>query len=192
MDLLLLKSLLEQARVRFAPGLTAAEFRKIEGTYSFIFPPDLREFLAYALPVSERWVNWRDASDALIRDWLNEPYDGICFDIEYNHFWWKDWGEKPASLQESFAVAKQSIDRAPKLIPIYSHRFVPDHPNFPGNPVYSVVQTDIICYGIDLEAYLQVEFHFSTPQYEPPKSERRIDFWSELIEWADPNAYQAG
>lgn len=184
--------MLESVGVQFATGLSGPELRCIEGTHGFLFPPDLREFLAYALPISGNWVNWRDASDALIRDWLNEPYDGICFDIEHNHFWWKGWGEKPASLQETFAIAKQAIDRAPKLIPIYGHRFVPDHPNFPGNPVYSVVQTDIICYGIDLEAYLQGEFYFRIPQYEPPKSERRIAFWSELIERADPNAYQTG
>jgi hypothetical protein len=186
MDLPLLKSMLEQARVRFATGLTAAEFCKIEETYGFTFPPDLREFLAYALPVSEGWVNWRDAGEDVIRDWLQMPYEGICWDIEHCHFWWHEWGERPSALEDAFTVAKRALDQVPTLIPIYGHRFMPAYPCLPGNSVYSMWQTDIIYYGWDLEDYLQGERHFILPEYKGADQIRRIAFWADLIDWMDP------
>jgi hypothetical protein len=45
--------------VRFEAGLTDEEIHGIEGEYAFSFPPDLRLFLQFALPVSEDFPNWR-------------------------------------------------------------------------------------------------------------------------------------
>ena len=46
--------LLEQARnIEFDAGLTDDEMADIERTYAIHFPPDLREFLQTALPVSD-------------------------------------------------------------------------------------------------------------------------------------------
>jgi hypothetical protein len=50
------------------------------------------------------------------------------------------------------------LDDAPRLIPIYAHRAVPNEPLEAGNPVFSVMQMDIIIYGNDLEQYLHNEF----------------------------------
>ena len=149
--------------VRFSPGLTDAEVADVERTYAFTFPPDLRGFLQYALPVSSGWVDWRgaDASDSQERlDW---PAEGICFDIEHNGFWHPTWGERPDTLALAFAQAREYIALAPRLIPIYSHRYLPADPLLPGNPVFSVYQTDIIYYGYDLATYFAQEF---APQHD--------------------------
>src|SRR5262245_43644792 len=96
------KSVLEQAGVRFAPGLTIAELQIIETTYRFRFPPDQRAFLMFALPISNGFINWRDASPADILGSLTWPADGICFDIEHNAFWLDTWGQKPDSNEAAF------------------------------------------------------------------------------------------
>jgi hypothetical protein len=86
------------------------------------------------------------------------PFDGIAFDIKNNAFWWDDWGPKPERLDDALAVARQRVSAAPKLIPVFSHRYLPAEPCLSGNPVFSVHQTDIIFYGTDLWDYFRQEF----------------------------------
>jgi len=187
MDLEFYKKHLEIAGVEFAHGLTESEFERIEQTYGFTFPPDLKEFLAFALPVSRGWPNWRNSPVADIEEFLIWPYKGICFDIEPNVFWLKEWGPKPDSLEDALALAKRAVEEAPTLIPIYGHRYIPDRPSLSGNPVFSVYQTDIIYYGSDLENYLKNEFHYylRTPRYQLGFQIREIEFWSRLLNWDD-------
>ena len=92
-----------------------------------------------------------------------------------------EWGTKPAKLAEAVAVVRKQIDKAPKLIPIYIHRYIPAEPSESGNPVFSVCQTDIICYGTDLASYLSVEFNFEN-QFPIPSEPKSIRFWSKLVE----------
>jgi hypothetical protein len=66
---------------------------------------------------------------------------------------------------------------APKLIPIYHHRMMPDEPHLKGNPVFSVWQTDIIYYGFDLEDYLRHEFVLPGRKAWP-ETIRPIRFWN--------------
>ena len=168
----------------FVTGLTVTEVRRAEEKYGLAFPPDLKEFLMFALPVSGRWPNWRQVDDPVIEGMLAWPYEGICFDIEHNGFWLEDWGPKPAPLPEAFALAQQKLSEAPKLIPICGHRYLPDCPQAAGNPVFSIYQTDIIYYGANLVNYLENEFHyyFQTPEYNLEGSIRPIKFWSRLAE----------
>jgi len=170
--------------VQFAPGLTDGEFLRIEQQFGCRFPPDLREFLAIGLPVSRGWVDWRNADEAAIRQRLDWPLEGICFDIEDNGFWLDGWGKKPTSLQEAFEVARLAVAAAPVLIPICSHRYIPASPPESGNPVFSVHQTDIIYYGADLMDYVQNEFsyYFGRAAYAITKTPRQIGFWSQLVE----------
>lgn len=181
MDLKTFQHELEAAGVNFEAGLTSSEIEFAEEAYGFTFPPDLKEFLQLALPVGLRWPNWRDAADQHIQRIIDWPTEGICFDIENNSFWWDKWGERPEVLQEAFAVAKQKIAAAPRLIPVYSHRYLPATPHLTGNPVFSVYQTDIIYYGTDLGTYLQNEFHFALDD-GGSQPIRRIEFWSDLVD----------
>jgi len=177
-------SRLEEAGVTFAPGLTDSEVKRAEDFHGFRFPPDLREFLMFALPTSKSWPNWRDVTNPEIELMLTWPYEGICFDIEHNGFWLEEWGPKPSTNVVAFAIAKKKIDEAPKLIPVCGHRYIPDDPSLADNPVFSVYQSDIIYYGADLGNYLENEFHyyFQTPEYFLKEPIRRIDLWSQLVE----------
>jgi hypothetical protein len=71
------------------------------------------------------------------------------------------WGEKPQELADCFDKARASLEQAPKMVPIWGHRFIPDRPNESGNPVFSIFQTDIIHYAANLSEYFENEFHKS-------------------------------
>jgi hypothetical protein len=197
---------LREKRCEIAPGLSDGEVGEIERRYDFRFPPDLRRFLQMGLPIlgipidwreygeaevisTGSWVNWRDDSEQDIRERLDLPADGICFDIEYNNFWRDDWGRRPMNLQDAFTVARASIAAAPKLIPIFGHRFIPEEPSAEGNPVFSVIQTDIIYYGDDLASYFLNELNGPTFSVDFPdllpdwvaKSPRSIRFWDYFV-----------
>jgi hypothetical protein len=165
--------------IEFAPGLTAAQFKAAESAHSFRFPQDLRVFLKSALPVGDRFPDWRDPTSPGILHMLEWPAGGMCFDIEHNSFWLPEWGKRPDSLEAAKERARQAVAEAPFLIPIYGHRFLPAAPCESGNPVFSVYQTDIIHYGYDLPSYLTAEFGALNP-YPVPETPRVIRFWSDL------------
>ena len=163
-------------RVQFAAGLTAAETRLVEERFGFRFPPDLRDFLQTALPSGPRFPNWRQPDAAEIEKWLDLPRQGILFDVEHNGFWMDEWGTRPGALSDALHIASEQVRSAPRLIPVYAHRMMPDEPHSPGNPVFSVHQTDIIHYGFDLADYLRQEFGLSG-RASWPEQVRSIRFW---------------
>jgi hypothetical protein len=169
-------------RVEFDAGLIDAEVAAVESRFGFRFPPDLCEFLQTALPRGPQFPNWRSGDEAALRDWLDLPRKGVLFDVEHNGFWLGEWGSRPGSLDEALRVASKLVVAAPRLIPIYLHRMIPDEPHLPGNPVFSVHQTDIIHYGFDLADYLRHEFGLPDPQPWPERVPP-IRFW-------DPDQFQ--
>ncbi len=181
-DLQVYKAVLEQAGIVFEEGLSCEEICQIEVDYAFNFPPDLKELLMFALPVSQQFLNWRSTSRDQIIDRLSSPYEGIFFDIEHNGFWLEAWGIQPSSLFDALQQAKKAVKAAPTLIPIFGHRYIPDYPCKAGNPIFSVHQTDIIYYGTDLFNYVENEFfqHFGRAGHKLEGEIRKIDFWSDL------------
>jgi hypothetical protein len=172
-------ALLKGVGVEFDSGLTDREVEVAETKFKFSFPPDLRAFLQTALPTGERFPNWRSGDETEVQERLSRPLDGCLFDVKHNGFWLPEWGLRPELLADAFKIATEMIAEAPKLIPIYSHRFIPEEPHEAGNPVFSVYQMDIIYYGFDLEDYLRHEFHLPERKDWPAKV-RPIRFW-------DPN-----
>jgi hypothetical protein len=136
-------ALMETAGVMFDKGLTDVEVARAEENYDIRFPPDLRAFLQTAFPKHFPFPNWRSENDPFIREMLEAPIHGILFDVERNDFWLPEWGSRPLQSDDRKSVVERIAARAPKLIPIYSHRMMPDRPFLPGNPVLSVHQTDI-------------------------------------------------
>lgn len=104
------------------------------------------------------------------------PLEDLLFDVEYNTFWLPQWGEKPVLLEEAKEIVRKVYVQAPRLIPIYSHRFIPERPRETGNPVFSIHQTDIIWYGFDLDDYLRHEFKLAG-RAEWPSQVKEIGFW---------------
>ena len=170
----------EERGIRFDDGLSTNELRSVEQEFGFVFPSDLAEFLRVGLPVSDRFPDWRNGARDELRSWLDLPRSGIMFDIENNNFWLPEWGTRPNETDAAKSLVTELIRQAPTLIPIYSHRMIPDRPNTNGNPVFSVHQTDIIYYGCDLRDYFVHEFFSGSEIGLWPidtESIRKIEFW---------------
>jgi len=151
---------LSAAGVEFALGLSEEELAAAEERFGVVFPRAWREFYRAGLPVSGRFPDWRDDSAenaAKIRRLLEYPLHGVLFDVEKNGFWLPSWGEMPEEMDRRLAICRERMACAPRLIPVYGHRYVPmagmDDP-----PVLSVMQTDIIFYGDSLRNYLENDF----------------------------------
>jgi len=141
----------------FEKGLSSREIASAEKSFEIQFPDDYREFLSEALPSGDRFPDWRSRPDS-IRDSLAWPWNGMVFDIKHDAWWHDAWGDRPVILKDALRIAKEQIERAPKLIPVYGHRYISSEPRAAGNPIYSIYQMDIIFYGSTLEEYFEIEF----------------------------------
>lgn len=171
--------LLTRAHVDLDPGLTESELREVEDRFGFRFAVDHRALLAAALPMGERFPNWREPDGKALHHSLRWPVVGALFDVENADFWPPSWGERPQSPEVRTARAESQLAAWPRLVPIYSHRYMPAGAPT-GAPVFSVHQTDVIYYGADLLGYLDHEFfngHRRVP--DDPSSETYAP-WSRL------------
>ena len=188
---------LREKGVEFDEGLSNAELDQIQKRYELKFPADLIEFLSVGLPISKNFPNWRAGTTARaegpkpIEEILERPAKGILFDVQHNEFWLPSWGNRPASTDDALDEASRHIALAPKLIPLWGHRYLPSEPAESGNPVLSVMQTDIVYYGVDLIAYFAREFRIeSLTAANGKRAQRRIRFWSDIIEFEDDRFLQ--
>ena len=164
-------------RFPLRPGLTAAEFAAVEQEFGFSFADDHRAFLAAGLPFGRGWPDWRDGDRGQLRERFALPVEGVLFDVAENGFWYEGWGPQPAETAEAVTVARRLLMTVPRLVPVYSHRYLPAGRGTSGHPVLSVMQTDIIGYGADLTAYIRHEFGG-----EPLKPGRpTVTFWRDLV-----------
>jgi hypothetical protein len=157
-------------------GYTQTELEAAQERYGLTFPPDLVALLLERQPM--HGYDW-SVENAHIRKMLEWPFDLLKFDVE-NGFWWPDWGERPPSPEERTEILRGALARAPRLIPLYSHRFLPEQPGEAGNPVFSMHGFDTIYYGANLEDYLVREFG-RAPKH-PVGTARHIPFWSDIVE----------
>ncbi len=156
-------------------GYTAAELERAQERFSLTFPPDLIELLRDRRPVGG--PDWN--SEEKVRPLLAWPFEGLLFDVEENGLWWTEWGDRPGTAEERAEALRGVVGRAPKLIPIFGHRYLPATPIRAGNPVFSVYQSDVIHYGADLDDYIDREENGWGCRPWPPVL-REIEFWSEL------------
>jgi hypothetical protein len=171
---------LKRAIVAWEPGYSQSELDRAQERFGLAFPPDLVALLREGrLPNGHDWAG----EDEPIRQMLAWPLQGILFDVEQAGLWWPEWGERPAGEAERAEAVTAAVTAAPRLIPIFGHRFIPEEPHAPGNPVFSVYQSDIILYGTNLENYLENEF--SAPhRHELSGEAKRIRFWSDAVDRA--------
>jgi hypothetical protein len=158
-------------------GYTQSELDSAQDRYGLRFPPDLIDLLLDRQPLNG--YNWK-GEDKRIREMLAWPMDMLTFDVEHGS-WWSDWGERPATVEDRQKVLADVLASAPALIPLYSHRFIPEVPNAIGNPVFSMHGFDTIYYGSNLENYFDREFG-DNRETALGKLIRRIPFWSDLAE----------
>ncbi len=115
---------------------------------------------------------------ARLRDWLDRPRQGILFDVEYNDYWHPDLERAPVHARRCAECRLRRCQGRPAHDPGLR---APDDcrrsRTRPGNPVFSIHQTDIICYGFDLADYLRREFNLAGREAWPEEI-RPIRFWS--------------
>jgi hypothetical protein len=158
-------------------GYTQGELDTAQAKYDLSFPPDLVTLLREKRPVLG--YDWR-TDEREIREALAWPLEGLLFDVEHNGLWWPAWGDRPTLPQDRAAVLGRVVGRAPRLIPLISHRYLPNEPNEAGNPVFSVYRADIIYYGVDLADYFEREL--VDPSRPLPIDMKRIRFWSDFVD----------
>ena len=182
------RRLARTGQCEIGPGLTDAEFARIEQDYDFEFADDHRAFLAAGLPLNapapwrrrSPWPDWRDGDPGDLRERLDWPVDGVLFDVERNALWHPSWGQRPAGTSEALRTARQHLSRALRMIPVFGHRYLPAGRGTYGHPVLSIYQSDIIVYGTDLAGYITCEFsrRLISADWAPPPM---APFWSDFL-----------
>jgi hypothetical protein len=167
-------------------GLTNTQVATIESLLGFPLPPDFSYLLQNVRDPGGVFFSWADFKIENYDRFIDWVWQGIAFDIEQSDVWLYRWGERPASLPEALDIAKRDFTKWPRLLPIHAHRCLVADPCEPGNPVFSIMQTDIIYYGSNLAHYLVNEFVDQT--WEAPAQEkkpRHIEVWSDFAEERD-------
>ncbi|MCY1071055.1 hypothetical protein OV090_40310 [Nannocystis sp. RBIL2] len=181
---------------RWTGGLSDAELAEVEQRFDVRFPAEHRLFLQVLHATEPRmfcagfddddrlvadeapgFYHWQ-RDEAAIRAAFAQLVDGLVFDVENNVLWPDSWGPRPGEADERRARVETLVAGAPRLLPIYGHRYVlAEGPTL----VLSVWQSDIIVYGRDLRDYLLQEL--VDAEYERPATvdTAAIPFWGELI-----------
>lgn len=168
---------LRAAGVRLDRGLSDDEVSQVQSRLAFTFGPGHREFIQSVVPVGKSWPDWRKDSEEELGGRLNLPVEGVVFDVHSNGFWPASWGARPDGQDEREHEARAHLARVPKLVPVYSHRYLASDPQFNPSPVFSVHQADVIFYGDDLLDYVAREFN--VPPLHPA-DRTHVPFWSDL------------
>jgi hypothetical protein len=169
--------LASSGRFPLSPGLSDAEFARIEDEFGFRFADDHRAFLAAGLPTGRGWPGWRDTDRQAIRDRLAAPVEGVLFDVVQSEFWYGGWGPRPDDKEEAAEKARRYLMTVPRMIPLYSHRYLPA--GLTGHPVLSIYQTDIVPYGDDLNDWIAREFGIGATSIAGRRPS--VPFWRDLI-----------
>ncbi|MBO2008853.1 SMI1/KNR4 family protein [Hymenobacter negativus] len=161
-------------------GMKKSEIDEVEKRFEIKFPPDYREFLKILHTIRPKPVqdscfffDWL-GEEKMIIDKLNWPYSSML----PNGIWLKSWGVIPDSQDVIFNRFSEWYHQAPKLIPIFGHRYIVSEPYRRGNPVLSVYGWDTIVYGWNLKDYLLNEFSENMPEELFEKTYDEDGSWS--------------
>lgn len=194
------RRLAELGACEIEPGLTDAEFDRIEAEYGIEFADDHRAFLAEGLPVASlppeeagmlwenSWLDWRNGDPEHLRYRVDRAVDGLLPSMKDPASWLSAWGPRPEDPEEAFAEARRRLALVPRLVPVYGHRFLPAGRGTYGHPVLSIYNWDMVCHSEDLGDYIDREF--GEPErdadgiviYDAPRNARpTVAFWSDFI-----------
>ncbi|MDD3795809.1 MAG: hypothetical protein PHE06_07575 [Lachnospiraceae bacterium] len=173
---------LREKNVILENGLSLDEIAEIEKMYEIVFPASLRNFLMMALPVSKGFYNWRNKEQdnvEFIKIAMNQPRKYID-EMPEEIYWCEDWGEEPQDKEVFKREVRKRLDVAPKLVPIFSHRYMPmiieENP-----PIISIHGGDIIYMGENIEDYIDVEFGEKSQNEIDFSKIKTIPFWTDLM-----------
>ena len=89
------------------------------------------------------------------------------FQIVRYTLWSKSWGPRPSDPEKALRVARNALKRAPLLIPIFNHCYIPCNPSLAGNPIFFVDENRIFCCGLDLSDFFERESLFRSSESNP-------------------------
>lgn len=173
---------LKKKGIEFERGLSKEEICEIEEMYDLQFTNEWKEIYSILLPVSRGFYNWRNKNAenvVKIREAINSPISYILEEI-WDVEWSEEWGKEPEIQSEREAAIKERIEKAPKLIPIYDHRYLASVDKEP-NPIFSISGLDIIYYGENLISYYEIEFGMKKRSEMQYKNILPVEFWSDLL-----------
>jgi hypothetical protein len=175
-------SFLKDKGVIIEKGLSESDIIYIEKEYQISFPEEWKQFYSIGLPISKGFYNWRNSRSEnikYIKEIINTPVTGLLENID-DIYWCDEWGEEPKEMEERRKIIIEKMRSAPKLIPIYSHRYLACI-EVKQNPVFSICGTDVIYYGENLLSYFETEFGFK--EYDTMNCDNisYIPFWSDMI-----------
>lgn len=175
-------NLLKEKEIELESGLSFDEIEQIEKIYDIVFPESLRKFIMTVLPISKGFYNWRNMDGRnieYIKQRIYEPAKYIC-DTPEEIYWCDDWGKKPRDEEYLKEVVRKKLSKAPRLLPIYIHRYMPmileNNP-----PIISVHGVDVIYYGKDIEDYFKVEFGNKNQSEIDFNNIKPIQFWTDIM-----------
>ncbi|KAJ8567256.1 hypothetical protein K7X08_019464 [Anisodus acutangulus] len=168
---------LKSCGIQVETGLSDVEFARAEAEFGFAFPPDLKAVLSAGLPIGPGFPDWRSTGPARfhLRASIDLPIAAISFHIARNALWSKSWGPRPCDPEKAIKIARNALKRAPLLIPIFNHCYIPCNPSLAGNPIFYVDENRIFCCGFDLSDFFDRESSLFDPQIlskQPSLSEK--------------------
>ncbi|KAJ6989612.1 hypothetical protein NC653_018172 [Populus alba x Populus x berolinensis] len=121
---------LRSSGIQVQPGLTESEFARSEAEFGFAFPPDLRAVLSAGLPVGQDSLTGAllvpastyapplTSQSLLFASKLPETLFGRNLGVRGH-----------SDPEKALRVARNSLKRAPLLIPIFNHCYIPCQPS---------------------------------------------------------------
>lgn len=178
-------------------GMTDEQIDATEAKYGITFMPEHRAFLRILHTIDRKVINeyeeegetntyqssffynWLEDEEEIVSrlDW---PYRTIFEDVSpAKGVWLKSWGTRPASVEDRERIFADWYAKAPKLLPLRSHRFLVSQADLADRPVLSVYGSDTIIYGWDLRLYLLKEITDHLDLYVPVFDEEDQCYYTE-------------
>ncbi len=170
-------------------GLSEKEITHIETELGFKLPEDFVYLLQNIQDPDRVFFPWKNFEKKEYDESIAWVLHGIEFNVSNAQLWLPWWEEQPDNLEDALEIVRKDFPTWPKLLPIHSHRFLAAEPCQKGNPVFSIMQTDIIYYGANLGHYLAQEFVESNHTFHTyDQLIKPIEIWGEFAEatfWYD-------
>ncbi len=166
-------------------GAPRSKLDEIESYLGHSLPEDLAYLAQHTLDPNGLALRWLQGPAAIeeFEDWVRQ---GLLFDIEQAALWLADWGPRPESPAERLELFEAEFESWPKLLPLDGHRAIPASPVEAGNPVFSVMQSDIIYYGTTLADWMSLDLTLDGrgdyAKHNAVEHVRHIPIWSDFAE----------
>lgn len=172
----------------FDKGLTWKEQEELENFHGIRFPKPLKDFYACAFPVRERnpvvypwnptpdafgpFPDWRDCSEKNVkhlREILDAPVKNLLHDLKRDGLICDVW----------YGLTAEEVGEiAPKLIPVYGHRYLPMNSHV--SPVFSAVGRDVVYFAGNLFEYFRREFLEPITEKSPVSRMPYVPVWGDI------------